>query len=537
MPVTATVREASQADLAPAAPATPEAPAAPLFSVIVPLEYHRGQWERCWQAWRAQTLARSRYETILVLPPAFPERGRIEASLGPHDRLVDAAASHDIGLCALGAAQARGRYLFFTESHCWPEPDVLERCERALDSHPEWSAFSCQSVRAVHNRLSSAEADMYEADIEHGAVGHPWRKVLDQCFVTRREAYEQCGGLRPEFGHFAEWVLAANYFALGHAIGYFPDARLHHYNVGELPELESFTRDFITGEMRYFASGSDEPGRHLHEVPREWIGQGSRDRRLARSLLRLAARDLLLPSRARLRRPAALLGGPLRWLLPALGGDAAARAAAAARVGLTQTVARAACVASPRAQLSAAFRAHIAALIHQQRLSCLSAGGARVARGAPAAARDAADTSGPTGDAAGWDVFAPGAAGFHPVETWQRTRFRWSEPVAILPGWLPAGRHRLRIECLPVLPVHDTQPRVYLDGRRVPARDVELSAHGIELRLERAEPGPATLAWSCAAFAARCDRRRLGLPVERIGLTSGSRARSPSRSAPTRTGS
>ena len=38
----------------------------PLFSVIVPLEYHRGQWDRCWRAWRAQSLPPSLYETILV---------------------------------------------------------------------------------------------------------------------------------------------------------------------------------------------------------------------------------------------------------------------------------------------------------------------------------------------------------------------------------------------------------------------------------------------------------------------------------------
>jgi hypothetical protein len=508
VPATSTVREPSPVDLAPA----PAALETPLFSVIVPLEYHRGQWERCWQAWRAQTLAGSRYETILVVPPGFPERAQVDALLGRYDRLVDAAASHDIGLCALGAARARGRYLFFTESHCWPEPDVLERCERALDGHPEWSAFSCQSVRAVHNRLSSAEADMYEADIEHGLLGHPWRKVLDQCFVTRREAYERCGGLRPEFGHFAEWVLAANYFALGQAIGYLPDARLHHFNVGELSELESFTRDFITGEMRYFASASDEPGRHLHEVPCEWIGQGSRNRRLARSLLRLATRDLLLPSPARLRRPGALIGGPLRWLLPALGGDGAARTAAAARVWLAHAMARGACLASPKAVTSAAFRVYVAALIHRQRLACLSA-----EHGAPGPAAAPASAAEP---APGWDVFAPGAAGFHPIETWQGMRFRWSEPEAIVPGWMPAGNHRVRIECLSVRPAFDAQPRFYLDGRRVPARNVEVSAHGIELRLELAESRPVTLAWTCAAFAARCDRRRLGLPVERISLTS-----------------
>jgi len=134
----------------------------PLFSVIVPLEYHRGQWERCWLGWQAQTVAKSQYETILVVSPDFPEPDKLAALLGPQDRLEYSDEQHDIGLCAIGAARAHGQYLFFTESHCWPEPDVLEKCLQAFATHPEWVGFSCQSIRITHNRLSTAEADMYE---------------------------------------------------------------------------------------------------------------------------------------------------------------------------------------------------------------------------------------------------------------------------------------------------------------------------------------------------------------------------------------
>ena len=43
---------------------------APLFSVVIPFEFHRGQWERCMMAWMAQTFERSRYEVILMVPSA-----------------------------------------------------------------------------------------------------------------------------------------------------------------------------------------------------------------------------------------------------------------------------------------------------------------------------------------------------------------------------------------------------------------------------------------------------------------------------------
>jgi hypothetical protein len=157
----------------------------PIFSVIIPLEFHRGQWERCWLGWQAQTVSKTQYEIILIVPSDFPERDKLAALLGPRDRLIYSNERHDVALSAIGAARAHGQFLFFTESHCWPEPDVLEKCLQAFATHPEWVAFSCRSIRITHNRLSNAEADIYETDIEFGMKEHPWRKILDQCFVTR----------------------------------------------------------------------------------------------------------------------------------------------------------------------------------------------------------------------------------------------------------------------------------------------------------------------------------------------------------------
>src|SRR5207344_2482985 len=99
--------------------------------------------------------------------------------------------------------------LFFTESHCRPELDVLQTSAEALRTNPEWSGFSCRSVRVTHSRLSEVEADLYEADIVFGMTEHPWRRILDQCFVIRRLPYEAAGGFDPSLGHFAEWMLGA----------------------------------------------------------------------------------------------------------------------------------------------------------------------------------------------------------------------------------------------------------------------------------------------------------------------------------------
>ena len=114
------------------------------------------------------------YETILVVPPGFQQQNLLKEFSA--DRVEFSEHSHDIALCHAGAAKAQGKYLIFTEAHCWPEPDVLEKCLQAIRDNPDWAGFSCRSVPITHNRLSKAEAAMYMADIEYAMNDHPWRK-------------------------------------------------------------------------------------------------------------------------------------------------------------------------------------------------------------------------------------------------------------------------------------------------------------------------------------------------------------------------
>ena len=79
---------------------------APLFSIIVPLEFHRGQWERAWQGWQSQTIGSADFEIILVVPADFPQRERLHQLTVPTLRLEPSTHSHDVSLCAAGAAKA-----------------------------------------------------------------------------------------------------------------------------------------------------------------------------------------------------------------------------------------------------------------------------------------------------------------------------------------------------------------------------------------------------------------------------------------------
>ena len=160
---------------------------------------------------------------------------------------------------------------------------------------------------------------MYDADISYGMTVHPWRKILDQCFVTGENAYLQCGGFKPEFGHFAEWALAANYHALGMFLGYLPEACFNHQYIGELGELRRFSLDFARGEIRYLAESHDEPGSHLVEMSDEWIDRGNLERPLARTLLKATLWDAL--SGADNADDGSVCLTARRWLGPAIFGD------------------------------------------------------------------------------------------------------------------------------------------------------------------------------------------------------------------------
>src|SRR5438105_2384849 len=70
-----------------------------LFSIIIPLAFHRGKWKNCLRAWcHDQTLSKSRYEVIAVVPPDFPRSAlnALSELLGPYGRLQHSRARHDM---------------------------------------------------------------------------------------------------------------------------------------------------------------------------------------------------------------------------------------------------------------------------------------------------------------------------------------------------------------------------------------------------------------------------------------------------------
>ncbi|QIF02029.1 sulfotransferase family 2 domain-containing protein [Roseimicrobium sp. ORNL1] len=518
------------------------AAARPKFSVIIPLEFHRGQAEKCLQAWCAdQTFPQEQFEVVVACPEGFPEqeRHRLREQLRAHDHLLVFPQRHDIALCEVAAREAVGEVLFFTESHVYPEADVLEVAEREMRAHPLWAGFSCRSVPITHNLLSQIEADLYDQDIQFGMLTHPWRKVLDQCFVIQRRAYFAAGGFESQYGHFAEWLLAARLYQRGYRIGYVPEARLHHYYIGELPEWIEFTEDFADGHMLYLSQTPAGPELPLFEEVPEWSARQHYRRSAARHMARLLWRELGFEKQAPLpplpssspqadaeadasksttksesTRRRNLFTASLRWYACSLLG--AWRIILPAWLGRwrTELALRWHLRRGNRDRAMQAYHACWSHLVALRRGHFLR----RWAR------REELKTSSRKGTPEMWRhqlrfpglSTAPAGVGFHlgePAPSLGET-LRWSEPAAYVELPLQKAGYRIHLRWLPL----EVTPRVrfYLNEEPIPQENLEWRGDGYDIRVKSPSRGLQRLGWVCTSYEAPQDPRALGLAVRSL---------------------
>jgi len=480
------------------------------FSVIIPLGFHRQSALECVRGWVSkQNLPGEEFELVCLLPTADPDglRGPIQALLRPHDQLTLCEPAHDMALCALGAAQARGEFLFFTESHVWPEADVLQASMAVFREHPDWAAFSCRTLPVVPNRLARMEADMYERDIDQAMNHHPWRKILDQCFVTRRAAYVEAGGIDAALGHYAEWVLAARYFDCGLKIGYAPHIELKHLYSGDVGVLREFIESFIEGEIRYFAGANGVDGTISSEMPPEWVTRGDWDSGFAAMVVKCMGRSAMAQP--------AWLAMPgwwrefLHWGIVAACGIGWSIRKARLRTAYRRALLSAASMAGSRARLSDCFEKFIVAYIHLHRLKEISAH-------LPALKDIPCAQGGATVRDLGQQRRA---SGFHFPEIHRSTELRWSRPAAVVEISVPAGSSGIAVLCAPKRRgLNRRRPMFFINEEPVPAGRVSFSGHRALIALEGAPAGVLRLAWVCRPLFAPRDSRRLGLPIVGISV-------------------
>lgn len=481
------------------------------FSVLIPLEFHRGLAERCIRAWcTSQVVPGSAYE-VLVAAPADHDRGelaRVASVLRPQDRLLELPHKHDMPLVAEAARQARGDVLVFTEAHCLPEGDFLAQAEAVLSENPSWAGFSGRSVPITHNLLSEIEAEMYAEDIARNMREHGWLKVLDQCFVIRRAAYLASGGIEPEYGHFAEWLFAARLHKCGAQVGYDERPAIQHYYVGDLADLEEFTADFARGQMIFAESAAHDACGNLFEDVPEWTERYEWDPAVAREFLRMLRCDFLglwlgpgLLRRLRAWPWSATASWVARGYIPESLREAAREfRSRRARAALEKALSR-----GNKAEAKRLFLRLVGLWVATSREKFL---------------REWRDPRGRSGNrvplASGeWRasrVETVPVAGFHALETFDRNAFRWSKPAAMVKLLAPAGDFTVTVRW--AFGGHEGV-RFYADGVPVATERIRREEGFAELSL-RGSGRAMAIGWVCPRFGAPGDGRQLGVPVVSI---------------------
>lgn len=511
-------------------PASIAATPVPEVSVLIPVEFHRGQAVACIRRWaQAQDCAAERYELIVSAPDTLDAQteAEIRQVLRPRDRFLQSVEHHDMSLVAAAARASASELLIFTESHCLPEPHAVSTLLGIAAERPAWAGFSCPTTPLVHNLLSRVEADVYASHIQRELESTGWLKVVDQCFVVRRDAYFAAGGFRAEFGHFAEWLLAAEMHRRGLVVGMHPTSVLQHYYVGDFEELAAFTLDFAHGQIKYLAERMDEPvSAYFPALPElDTFRQRNRNdhrrmfvlwMRVLRALLqqRPSRQDVSPDPPPQLRRYLReCLQAATRAWLPWLAEPLAARRARRARMQLEDAIAR-----QDPDGAKVAFVAWFGKLVIQAREAYL--------RHHPAL-RNASVRGGRVGDSGVWaplhvstESDPPEFLGFHEVEGTAEAGLRWSEPAASV--WLPlaAGRSRLVVEWHAVRALgSDDLLWIGLDGVRAGAPALTCGPHGLILEADVASQGWHRLDWAVRPFPAPRDDRLLGLPVTAIRWT------------------
>jgi hypothetical protein len=424
----------------------------------------------------------------------------------PWDKVIVMEARHDMELVAKAAGLAEGEVLVFTESHCLPGPNFLAECDKAFEANPSWAGFSGRSTPLTHNCLSRVEAAMYSADIEHAMQHHPWRKVLDQCFVIKKEAYLRCGGVEPQYGHFAEWVLAGRLRAATCVVGYAPDVLIGHWYAGDLPELREFAEDFGAGQVRFAATQYALQERAWFDSPARWENRHSLGRPAAWRMVRLMLRVRALQRGA---WQGTQRGRFRQWVRTVLGGRTA-------RLKDQERLARELGEQTERALASgneecatARYLAFNEAAAELGQLREVCRGRYHDSTFAKVEKRSGKWTPGGHGGVH--------QVGFYAGSSHLKVPYVWSAPEAAL--WLPLGSgcYEIVVKWLDLVPLREPgRMRLFVDGRPVPAGDAVIEPGSAIIRVTVSSGGGLWLAWAVAEFHSRGDTRVLGIPLRQV---------------------
>lgn len=211
----------------------------------------RGIFEQAVQAWRGQ-IGGARGGLEIVVAAADRRQAETLQRCHPLVRVVYEAGANFSRQYDLAARAAEGDVLIFTEAHCLPRSDFLQRLEEAWQQESEAAGVTARIVPVCQNLLAEMDARLWHEGWQVLVpVPGEWRRFNIQGTALRRDIYLQLGGLPHRYDRFAEMVFAARLRDAGYRIAYSDRLVIDHFFRTNLREYLADIAAYVRGENAY----------------------------------------------------------------------------------------------------------------------------------------------------------------------------------------------------------------------------------------------------------------------------------------------
>jgi GT2 family glycosyltransferase len=205
--------------------------ATPLFSIIIPTRGRHAQLSNCLASLAAQDFPRDGFEVIVVddgsVPPVddcvAPPRARLDLKLLAQPNAGPAAARN------LGAAEARGRFLAFTDDDCLPVAGWLAALADDFDAAPD-ALVGGRTVNALAGNAYSATSQLIiDVVYEHFNTDEGGARFFaSNNFAVPCELFRDAGGFDEGFRCSEDRDFCERWRARGLRLVYAPEAVVRH---------------------------------------------------------------------------------------------------------------------------------------------------------------------------------------------------------------------------------------------------------------------------------------------------------------------
>lgn len=201
--------------------------------MVIPTRKRREQLQQCLASLAAQTYPRDRWEVIVVedgeeeLPDgglaAFGERLPLRCFRRPHAGCGIARNT--------GAAEARGRYLVFTDDDCRFPSDWLSCYQEHFERTPD-CVVAGRALNALEDNLCSEATQQMTAYLLWRSNRSPRQAALalGNNFGVPAQEFRESGGFGPRYFRLAaeDRDFCERWLAAGRRIVYAPEIVVHH---------------------------------------------------------------------------------------------------------------------------------------------------------------------------------------------------------------------------------------------------------------------------------------------------------------------